>query len=316
MAEPHLHCDFLSMHDARVSTGRADSGKGKIIVAKTTGTLYVVATPIGNRRDLSVRAREVLGAVACIAAEDTRHSAVFLRELGIDTRVVSLHEHNEAERSAELIARLETGEDIALVSDAGTPLISDPGFRMVKAAHAARVRVNAIPGPCAAVAALSVAGLATNRFIFEGFLPQRAAARRERLAVLAAESRTLVFYEAPHRLIATLTAMVNAFGADREACIAREMTKMHETLYRDTLAGLAAAAQLDADMTRGELVIVVAGAVEDGHAADETSETMLRVLLAELPLKQAVDLTVKATGAQRKALYEKALALKGKPDDA
>ena len=284
-------------------------------MAKTSGTLYVVATPIGNRGDLSARAREVLGAVACVAAEDTRHTGALLREFGIGARLVSLHEHNEAQRTPELIARLAAGEDLAVVSDAGTPLISDPGFRLVNAAHAARLHVCVVPGPCAAVAALSIAGLATDRFIFEGFLPERAAARRERLAALAAESRTLVFYEAPHRLAATLADMVNEFGGERQAAIAREMTKMHETLYRDTLARLAAAAVSDGDMTRGELVLVVAGAAGEAQSTDTASEALLRVLLSELPLRQAVDLTVKATGAQRKALYKKALELKEERSD-
>jgi len=279
------------------------------------GTLYVVATPIGNRKDLGARACEVLGRVACIAAEDTRHSAALLRELGIETPLVSLHEHNEAERTAELVARLAAGEDVALVSDAGTPLISDPGFRLVGAAHAAGVRVCAVPGPCAAVAALSIAGLATDRFVFEGFLPAGQAARRERLAALAHESRTLVFYEAPHRLATTLADMVGGFGAGRHAAIAREMTKMHETLYRGTLGTLADAARKDSDMTRGEIVIVVAGAAGTTDAEAERGASLLRVLLAELPLKQAVDLAVKATGAQRNALYKQALAIKGETDD-
>ena len=282
-------------------------------MAKSSGTLYVVATPIGNRADLSPRARDVLAAAACIAAEDTRHSAALLRELGVSTPIVSLHEHNEALRTAELIARLGAGEDVALISDAGTPLISDPGFRLVKAAHAAGVEVCAVPGPAAVVAALSIAGIATDRFIFEGFLPERAAPRRERLAALAAETRTLVFYEAPHRLVATLADMVSAFGAGRQAAIAREMTKMHETLYRATLGKLAAQSATDPDMTRGEIVIVVAGAAS--RLESEQGEPLLRVLLAELPLKQAVDLAVKATGAQRNALYEKALAIKAEKND-
>jgi 16S rRNA (cytidine1402-2'-O)-methyltransferase len=278
-------------------------------VAKASGTLYVVATPIGNRADLSPRARDVLAGVACIAAEDTRHSAPLLRELGVATPLVSLHEHNEAARTAELIARLGAGDDVALISDAGTPLISDPGFRLVSAAHAAGIRVSAVPGPTAVVAALSIAGIATDRFIFDGFLPERAAARRERLAELAGETRTLVFYEAPHRLVATLADMVSAFGAERQAVIAREMTKMHESLYRATLGKLAAESVADPDMTRGEIVIVVAGAAPSRSEAQQ-GESLLRVLLAELPLKQAVDLAVKATGAQRNALYQKALAIK------
>lgn len=279
-------------------------------MAKTRGKLFVVATPIGNRKDISARACEVLAAVTCVAAEDTRHTATFLHDLGIAVPLISLHEHNEEGRTRELLERLERGDDIALVSDAGTPLISDPGFRLVRAAHAAGAAVCAIPGPSAVIAALSIAGIATDRFIFEGFLPERARARLDRLARLANETRTLVIYEAPHRLNETLADMVRQLGGARQAAIAREMTKMHETLYRDSLAALADAATRDADMARGEIVIVVAGAAEQPQSADETPVALLRILIAELPLKQAVDLTVKATGAQRKALYQKALAIK------
>lgn len=302
------------MHDARVFPQKSGN-TGKIIVAKTQGRLYVVATPIGNRKDISARAREILAAVTCVAAEDTRHTAAFLHELGIATPLISLHEHNEEGRVQELLERLERGDDIALVSDAGTPLISDPGFRLVRAAHDAGATVCAIPGPSAAIAALSIAGIATDRFIFEGFLPQRARARRARLAALAPETRTLVIYEAPHRLSETLADMVIELGPARQAAIAREMTKMHETLYRDSLAGLADAASRDADIARGEIVIVIAGAVEEPQSDDAAPEALLRVLLTELPLKQAVDLTVKATGAQRKSLYQKALSLKNARSD-
>ena len=279
-------------------------------MAKASGTLYVVATPIGNRKDLSPRAREVLSQVASIAAEDTRHSAPFLREMGVATPLVSLHEHNEEARSTELVTELLAGRDIALISDAGTPLISDPGFRLVSAAHAAGIRVCSVPGPSAVVAALSIAGIATDRFIFEGFLPERAAARRELLQGLVAETRTLAFYEAPHRLGETLGDMVSIFGPDRQAAIARELTKMHETLYRDSLGALEAAARENADLSRGEIVIILAGAEPGEIPAVEEGEALLRVLLSELPLKQAVDLAVKASGAPRNALYQKALAIK------
>lgn len=279
-------------------------------MAKANGTLYVVATPIGNRKDLSPRAREVLSQVACIAAEDTRHSAPFLREMGVATPLVSLHEHNEDARTADLLTELRAGKDVALISDAGTPLISDPGFRLVNAAHAAGIRVCCVPGPSAFVAALSIAGIATDRFIFEGFLPERATARREHLQALTSESRTLAFYEAPHRLGETLADMVASFGADRQAAIARELTKMHETLYRGTLGTLEATARDDPDLARGEIVIIVAGAELTEVPAKEQGEALLRVLLSELPLKQAVDLAVKASGAPRNALYQKALAIK------
>ncbi len=279
-------------------------------MAKAAGTLYVVATPIGNRGDFSARAREVLASVECVAAEDTRHSAPLLREFGIASRLVSLHEHNEPARAAELIELLAAGKDVALISDAGTPLISDPGFRLVNAAHAAGARVCAVPGPSAVTAALSIAGIATDRFIFEGFLPEKAAARRERLATLATETRTQIFYEAPHRLADSLADMLSAFGGARQAAIAREMTKMHETLYRGSLDALVAAAAGDPDMARGEIVIVVAGAECTEKEVDEEGEALLRVLLSELPLKQAVDLAARASGAPRNALYQKALAIK------
>lgn len=284
-------------------------------MANAAGTLYVVATPIGNRRDFGARAREVLASVECVAAEDTRHSAPLLRELGIASRLVSLHEHNEPARAAELIGLLAAGKDVALISDAGTPLISDPGFRLVNAAHAAGARVCAVPGPSAVTAALSIAGIATDRFIFEGFLPEKAAARRGRLAMLAPETRTLVFYEAPHRLADSLADMVSAFGRARQAAIAREMTKMHESLYRGSLEALVAAAAGDTDMARGEIVIVVAGAERPERETEEAGAALLRVLLSELPLKQAVDLAVKASGAARNSLYQQALAIKADKQD-
>lgn len=285
-------------------------------MAKAQGTLFVVATPIGNRGDFSPRAREVLGAVARIAAEDTRHSTPLLRDAGIATPLTALHEHNESAKTDEILAELRAGKDIALISDAGTPLISDPGLRLVAAAQAAGITVRAVPGPSALIAALSIAGLATDRFIFEGFLPEKAAARRERLAALKAETRTLVFYEAPHRLKDSLADMMAAFGGDRQAAIARELTKMHETLYRDSLAALVARAVTDEDLARGEIVIIVAGADEAGAQREAAGDALLGVLLAELPLKQAVDLAVKATGAPRNALYQRALSLRKASDDA
>jgi 16S rRNA (cytidine1402-2'-O)-methyltransferase len=225
-----------------------------------SGTLYVVATPIGNLGDLTPRAREVLASVALIAAEDTRHTRQLLQTCGIGTALTSLHEHNEAQKSAELVARLAQGDSIALVSDAGTPLVSDPGFDLVASAREQGIAVVAIPGACAAIAALSIAGLPTNRFVFEGFLPAKAAARGERLAQLANEERTLIFYEAPHRLAEVLRDMTHAFGAERRASISRELTKRFETTYTGTLSELGTAAERDGDMARGEIVIIVSGA--------------------------------------------------------
>ena len=273
------------------------------------GTLYVVATPIGNLADLTPRAREVLASVALIAAEDTRHTRQLLQSCGIGTALTSLHEHNEAQKSAELVARLAGGESIALVSDAGTPLVSDPGFDLVAAARRAGISVVAIPGACAAIAALSVAGLPTDRFVFEGFLPAKTAARSERLEQLAREGRTLIFYEAPHRLGEVLHDMTRIFGAERNASISRELTKRFETTYSGTLAQLSDAATLDSDMSRGEIVIVVSGAPAASPALEFDSEALLRALLEELSPSQAAKVAAHVTGLRRSDLYAVALKL-------
>jgi 16S rRNA (cytidine1402-2'-O)-methyltransferase len=272
------------------------------------GTLYVVATPIGNLGDLTPRAREVLASVALIAAEDTRHTRQLLQTCGIGTALTSLHEHNEGAKSAELVARLAQGDSIALVSDAGTPLVSDPGFDLVAAARRQGIAVVAIPGACAAIAALSIAGLPTHRFVFEGFLPAKAAARGERLQQLVREERTLIFYEAPHRLVEVLRDMAQIFGAERRASISRELTKRFETTYSGTLAELSAAAERDGDMARGELVIVVSGAPAGSAAALELdADSLLRALLQELSPSQAAKIAAHLTGAKRSELYEAAL---------
>lgn len=274
-----------------------------------SGTLYVVATPIGNLGDLTPRAREVLASVALIAAEDTRHTRQLLQTCGIGTALTSLHEHNEGQKSAELIARLARGDSIALVSDAGTPLVSDPGFDLVAAARSEGIAVVAIPGACAAIAALSVAGLPTNRFVFEGFLPAKAAARRERLGQLASEERTLIFYEAPHRLTEVLHDMTATLGAQRRASISRELTKRFETTYSGTLAELDAAAERDSDMSRGEIVIVVSGAPAAATALELNADSLLRALLQELPPSQAAKIAAHLTGGKRSELYEAAMQI-------
>ena len=284
-----------------------------------SGRLYVVATPIGNLADLSPRARDTLAACALVAAEDTRHTGQLLKASGIRTPLQSLHDHNERQRIPELLARLAAGASIALVSDAGTPAISDPGFELVRAAAAAGVEVVAVPGPCAAVAALSIGALPTDRFCFDGFLPARATARRARLDVLAAESRTLVFYESPHRVVEMLEDCVAAFGGQRPAALARELTKLHETVYRGTLEELWARGRSDADVARGEIVLLVAGAEPvaaaaggaDGHGGE--LDRVLGVLLAELPLKQAAQLAAQITGARNNEAYKRALHLKQAP---
>jgi 16S rRNA (cytidine1402-2'-O)-methyltransferase len=280
------------------------------------GTLYVVATPIGNLGDLTPRAREVLASVALIAAEDTRHTRQLLQTCGIGTALTSLHEHNEGAKSGELVARLAQGDSIALVSDAGTPLVSDPGFDLVAAARQQGIAVVAIPGACAAIAALSVAGLPTHRFVFEGFLPAKAAARSERLQQLAREDRTLIFYEAPHRLVEVLRDMREIFGAQRPASISRELTKRFETTYSGTLAELSAAAERDGDMTRGELVIIVSGAPAAGAAALQfDADSLLRALLQELPPSQAAKIAARVTGAKRSDLYDAAIHIGSVPGE-
>ena len=279
------------------------------------GRLYVVATPIGNLGDLSARARETLASAALIAAEDTRHTGVLLKAFGISTPMISLHDHNEAQRAPQLIERLRGGESVALVSDAGTPAISDPGFDLVRACAASGIEVVAVPGPCALVAALSIAALPTDRFCFEGFLPARGAARRARLREVSSERRTLVFYESPHRIGETLADCAEHLGSTREAVLAREITKLHESLYRGSLAQLADHAKSDADLSRGEIVLVIAGATpevaaqgDDGHGG--ALDRALKVLLEELPLKQAAHLAARIAAVRDNEAYKRALELK------
>jgi 16S rRNA (cytidine1402-2'-O)-methyltransferase len=280
------------------------------------GRLYVVATPIGNLGDMSSRAKEILQSCSLIAAEDTRHTGALLKAFGIQTPQLSLHDHNEQFRAGDIIERLGQGASVALVSDAGTPAISDPGFELVRAAAAAGFEIIAIPGPCAAIAALSIGALPTDRFCFEGFLPARGAARRKRLQSLAAEARTLVLYEAPHRVRETLEDCAAVFGGERSAMVAREITKMHETSYRGSLRDLLARADVDADFGRGEIVLILAGAQApadddrgaDGH--DGALDRALKILLAELPLKQAARLAAQITGARDNEAYKRALHLK------
>jgi 16S rRNA (cytidine1402-2'-O)-methyltransferase len=273
------------------------------------GTLYVVATPIGNLGDLSARARDTLQNCAVIAAEDTRHTGILLNHFGIQTPQLSLHDHNEQMRTVEIIAHLRDGKSVALVSDAGTPAISDPGFELVRAAAAAGIEVVAVPGPCAAIAALSIGAQPTDRFCFEGFLPARGAARRQRLESLAQEPRTLVLYESPHRVRETLEDCARVFGDARPATVVREATKLHETTYRGSLHELLNAAAKDADFARGEIVLLIGGAPP--QLAPQTDlDPVLRVLLAELPLKQAARLAAQITAVRDNEAYKRALQLK------
>ena len=267
------------------------------------GTLYVVATPIGNLGDLSPRAIDALRAVAAICAEDTRHTRQLLAHYGIEKPLLALHEHNEGEVAGRLVARLAAGESLALVSDAGTPLVSDPGFRLVRAARGAGIKVSPLPGPCAFIAALSVAGLPSDRFAFEGFLPAKAGARRERLARLAGEVRTLAFYESAHRIEDSLADMATAFGADRPAVLARELTKLFETVLDGTLGELRERVAADSNQRKGEFVVLVQGVGEDADARIAEGRRLYAKLGEHLPPSTAARLAAELSGAPRKALY-------------
>ena len=268
------------------------------------GLLWVVATPIGHREDFSMRAIETLRSVAVIAAEDTRHSRPLLMHYNINTPLVALHEHNERDVVDAIVRRLQGGESVALISDAGTPLISDPGFRLVRAARAAGIRCAPVPGPCAAIAGLSVAGLPSDRFVFEGFLPPKAAARRARLQELAGDARTLIFYESSHRVAESLADMRDVFGAAREGVLARELTKLFETVLGEPLGELAARVANDPDQQRGEHVILVAGRGEETDAREAEGRRIFALLREELPPAKAAKLAAAITGAPRKLLYE------------
>lgn len=275
----------------------------------TPGTLYVVATPIGHLDDFSPRALHTLQSVALIAVEDKRQTAKLLQRFGITTKMFALHEHNERASAEKLFARLHHGEDIALVSDAGTPLISDPGYHLVALARAHQIQVLAIPGPCAAIAALSIAGFPTDRFVFEGFLPAKSGAKATRLNELTKEQRTLIFYEAPHRIVSTISAMQEIFGAEREVFVARELTKLYESHYCLTLAALAQQLTWDKSLVRGELVLIVRGAeAEEVNVKAYDTTDILHTLLSELTPKIAAKLTSRITGESKNTLYQQALA--------
>ncbi|ACO77541.1 tetrapyrrole methylase family protein [Azotobacter vinelandii CA] len=276
------------------------------------GILYVVATPIGNLDDISTRALSVLRDVALIAAEDTRHSARLLQHFGIMTPLAACHEHNERDQGARFLARLLAGEDVALISDAGTPLISDPGFHLVRQARAAGIRVVPVPGPCALITALSAAGLPSDRFVFEGFLPARTAARQARLERLKEESRTLIFYEAPHRLLECLGDLERIMGSDRLAVLARELTKTFETFQGLPLGELRAWVAADGNQQRGECVLLLAGwqAPSDNSVSAEALR-VLDLLLKEMPLGKAAALAAEITGVRKNLLYQAALERRG-----
>ena len=274
------------------------------------GSLYIVATPIGNFGDISQRAVEVLERADLVAAEDTRHSLKLLNHLGIQAKLRSVHEHNEREIAPRLLALMDEGQDIALISDAGTPLISDPGYHLVAQARNAGLKVIPIPGPSALIAALSVCGLPTDRFTFEGFLPHKSAARRAVLEKLVGETRTLVFYESSHRIEKSLADMAEVLGVDREATLARELTKRFETIHQGSLSELVLWLQDDDQQQKGEFVVVVKGAQESIRTSADEVDRLLRILMEELPLKQAAGLAAKLTGDKKNRLYQRALELR------
>lgn len=286
----------------------SDGRKGEL-----KGTLYVVATPIGNLDDLSPRAARTLASVDVVAAEDTRHSGRLLSHLGIQKRMVALHDHNEKDRAAGILTELQAGRDVALISDAGTPLISDPGYVLVREARAAGHRVSPIPGPCALVAALSVAGLPTDRFLYVGFLPAKRSGRRASLEVLSSEVATLVFYESPHRIMESVRDIADVLGSDREIVLGREITKTFETFYSGSVADVLAELERDPHGNRGEFVVMVRGAAAQAgseEAATIDVDRILRVLLAELPVKKVAKMASELTGLSKNELYQRALALK------
>jgi 16S rRNA (cytidine1402-2'-O)-methyltransferase len=272
------------------------------------GKLYIVATPIGNQADFSERALTVLREVKLVAVEDTRHSGRLFNACSINTPMLSCHDYNETDRIELLLGKVAAGDDIALVSDAGTPLVSDPGFQLVRQAHARGIKVVPVPGPSAVIAALCSAGLPTDRFVFEGFLPAKQGARQARLQELAKESRTSVFYEAPHRIVECLADMVACFGSERAATLARELTKTYETIIPATLGVLLERVQSDENQQKGEIVLVVGGAATSEGLLDADAERTLKILLEELPLRQAAALASRITGRKKNLLYDTALS--------
>lgn len=278
--------------------------------------LYIVATPIGNLRDMSARAIETLKSVDYIAAEDTRHSHKLLVHFGIDTPVFSLHEHNESECSEKLLEKfLSKEQTIALISDAGTPLISDPGHRLVKKVRQYNIPVIPIPGPCALITALSASGLSCEQFIFEGFLPEKKIARQKKLDALCYETRTLIFYEAPHRILDLIEDMLAIFGTQRRVVLARELTKTFETIHEGNLEELIIWLNNDKNQQRGEFVVLVEGNKESFRHSELEIQRILKLLLDELPIKQAAALAAKITHGKKNKLYAQALALTGKNHD-
>jgi len=276
-----------------------------------SATLYVVATPIGNAGDITLRAVNVLALADAVACEDTRNTAQLLQRYGLHKELIAAHEHNEREAASKLIARLQAGQRIALVSDAGTPAVSDPGARIVDAVHQAGLRVMPLPGPSAAVSALAASGLVNDRFFFVGFLPTKNKQRESALAELKGVAAALVFYEAPHRILETVDSLAATFEAERQVVFARELTKLFEEIHRCRLSDARAWLEADANRQKGEFVILVEGASSSGEEDDAETDRILSILLAECPVKQAATLAAQITGKKKNALYERALQMKG-----
>ncbi|MGM3227276.1 16S rRNA (cytidine(1402)-2'-O)-methyltransferase [Dickeya zeae] len=269
----------------------------------SASTLYIVPTPIGNLADITQRALTVLQQVDLIAAEDTRHTGLLLQHFAINARLFALHDHNEQQKAEQLLDRLQQGMSIALVSDAGTPLINDPGYHLVRRCREAGVRVVPLPGPCAAITALSAAGLPSDRFCYEGFLPAKTKARKDTLRDLQEEARTLIFYESTHRLLDSLQDMVEVWGADRYVVLARELTKTWESLYGAPVGELLAWVREDENRRKGEMVLIVEGHQPDEDALPAAVLRTLQLLRAELPLKKAAALAAEIHGVKKNALY-------------
>lgn len=277
------------------------------------GSLYIVATPIGNMGDITERALKTLADVDVIAVEDTRRSGQLLRNFEISTPMIAVHEHNERQICDSLLKRIENGESIALISDAGTPLLSDPGYFLVHQAKEKGISVIPIPGVSAVITALSVAGLPTDRFVFEGFLPAKSAARQQKLEKVKDDLRTVIFYEAPHRIVEMLKDCQLVFGGQRKVVLARELTKTFETIHGDELDALIPWVEADENQRKGEFVVLVHGAAaREDTGIDAESEHILLILLKDLPVKQAAALTANITGLKKNALYQFALSLKEK----
>lgn len=271
--------------------------------------LFVVATPIGHLDDMTFRAIDILKSVSIVAAEDTRQSAQLFKHYNISTQLTACHEHNESNKIEQLVQKLLAGDNVALISDAGTPLISDPGFKLVRAAQEHGIKVVPVPGACAAIAALSAVGLPSDRFSFEGFLPSKASQRISQLEKLKNETQTLIFYEAPHRILECVKNMAEVFGENRPVGFAREITKTFETIKKMTLKDLVSFIENDHNQEKGEIVLVVGGAPEKTDLEQEKLDELLKRLLQDLSVKAASQLAADLTGVKKKVAYQRALEL-------